>query len=689
MRMKSMTTINITDQLNRSFLDYASATIQDRALPSLEDGLKPVQRRILYTLYKLGLSSNKPHRKCARVVGEALGKYHPHADKAIYDALVLLAQPYKSNYPLVDGHGNFGSIDGDPPAAMRYTECRMTPISESYFDDIQIANEKDNFDQSTTEPILLPSVLPMILANGSNGIAVGMASSILPHNITELIHAIIRLIQRPNSELKDILKIIKGPDLPTGGRIYAENLEATYASGSGRFKIQSVMHLEGSNLIVTEIPYQVDKTKILEEMAEGINNKRIDNITNLRDESDKDGMRVVIELEDVSKAKETIQTLFDKTKLQTSYTLNSLMLYNGRVVELGLLEILQRYLKYRIKFTKQRLNKKLTDLRIEYTRLEVIMMAVENIDKVIKVIRKSKTQKDAVSGLMKALDATETSAKQILEVRLSRLVQTEAMDIKKKMSALMKELESITTVLGDQKKFKEYLVDEYKTLLKKFKQPRKTSVIQDLTDYKNFLNEKKYKLSVNGSQIIQEGSSYLVGDRILMITNKGRSLVSTVRSLIENPELELQDDERVLYFKKCNNQDVVLVTSDGMVAKVKSLDKSCELMQSDCVVSVFDADNEEIILATKKGMILRCSLQEVRLTKVGVKGVRGITLSSNDEVIGALGCQTQDIVVINSTKNKTKEILVSKIPKQARAKKGFLVFMVNKITGVVNNIAKL
>src|SRR5712692_9204441 len=389
--------VNIEEEMRRSYLDYAMSVIIGRALPDVRDGLKPVHRRILYAMHDMGILHNRKYVKCAKVVGECLGKYHPHGDSALYDSLVRMAQPFSLRYPLVDGQGNFGSVDGEPPAAYRYTECRMTRISEEMLSDIdkETVNFVPNFDESTFEPVVLPTRVPNLLVNGSNGIAVGMATNIPPHNLTEIVNAAIMLVNNPATTLKEVLKVVKGPDFPTGAYIYGKSgIEAAYTNGRGRFMMRAKAGIEDmpqgrKAIIVKEIPYQVNKTVLIKRIAQLVNDKIIDDISDIRDESDRDGMRIVVELKRGAEEQIILNQLYKHTSMQESFSMILLAVVNGQPKEMGLVQAIQHFIDHRIDVVRRRTVYLLQKAREREHILEGYRMALDNLDLVIVIIRGS------------------------------------------------------------------------------------------------------------------------------------------------------------------------------------------------------------------------------------------------------------------------------------------------------------
>src|SRR5438445_1650885 len=423
--------VNIEEEMRRSYLDYSMSVIIGRALPDVRDGLKPVHRRILYHMHDMGLLNNRKYVKCAKVVGETMGKYHPHGDAALYDAMVRMAQPFSLRYPLVDGQGNFGSVDGDPPAAMRYTECRLTRIAEDLNADI----DKDTvdfvptYDDSNVEPTVLPTRVPNLLVNGSNGIAVGMATNIPPHNLTEIVDATITLVNNPGSQLADLLKFVQGPDFPTAGIIHGKaGIFAAYKDGRGRFMMRAKAAIETFNkdrqaIIVTEIPYQVNKSRLIERIAELVNNKDIEDISDIRDESDRDGMRIVVELKRGAEPQIVLNQLYKHTQMQESFSMIFLAVVNNQPKEMGLIQAIQHFIDHRVEVVRRRTSFLLAKARDREHILLGYKIALDNLDAVIKLIRASASRLEARDGLMDRFKLSMKQSDAILDLQLHRLTQ--------------------------------------------------------------------------------------------------------------------------------------------------------------------------------------------------------------------------------------------------------------------------
>ncbi len=499
--------INIEDEMRRSYLDYSMSVIIGRALPDVRDGLKPVHRRVLYTMQEMGLQYNKKYTKCAKVVGQAMGLYHPHGDSAIYDTLVRMAQDFSLRYPLIDGQGNFGSVDNDPPAAMRYTECRLQRIAGSLMEDIdkETVDFVPNYDESTVEPTVLPTRIPNLLVNGSNGIAVGMATNIPPHNLTEIVEAAILLVNAPATSLKEILKIVKGPDFPTGAYIYGRSgIEAAYTHGRGKFAMRAKAAIEDLNqgrkaVIVREIPYQVNKAKIVERIAQLVNDKVIDDISDVRDESGRDGMRIVVELKRGAEAQIILNQLFKHTQMQESFSMIFLAVVNGQPKEMGLVQALQHFIDHRVDVVRRRTVYLLEKAREREHILEGYKIALDNMDAVIKIIRGSGSRAEAKENLLaakykivdKAIQAkvggaegklSPRQADAILELQLYRLTRLSTDEILKELEEIRGKIAELESILASDKKLRGVIVKELEEVKEQFGDKRRTEITDESTE---------------------------------------------------------------------------------------------------------------------------------------------------------------------------------------------------------------
>ena len=478
---------NIEDEMKRSYLDYAMSVIVGRALPDIRDGLKPVHRRILYTMQQMGLQPNRPTRKCARIVGDAMGKYHPHGNLAIYDALVRLAQPFSMRYPLVEGQGNFGSVDGDPPAADRYTEARLARVATALLEDLdkETVDFKPNYDDSETEPEVLPTRVPNLLVNGSSGIAVGMATNIPPHNLTEIVDAVIHKIQHPDAGLAKMLEFVQGPDFPTGGFILGrQGILQAYTTGRGQLKIRARAKIERvgkekDQIIIDEIPYQVNKSKLLEQIASMVNEKRIEGISDVLDHSDRDGMRIVVELKRGEQAEVVLNNLYKNTQLQIGFGIIMLSIVNGQPRELGLVDMIKFFIDHRVEVVRRRTEYELRKAREREHILLGFQKALDNLDEVIRLIRAAKQPREAREALIARFQFSEKQAQAIIELQLQRLTGMEQQKILDELAEIQRRIAEYLEILGSDKVLRDLIVKELKEVQKDFGDERRTQIIED------------------------------------------------------------------------------------------------------------------------------------------------------------------------------------------------------------------
>ncbi|MEM3698748.1 MAG: DNA topoisomerase (ATP-hydrolyzing), partial [Archaeoglobaceae archaeon] len=460
---------DIGEELKSSYIDYAMSVIVGRALPDARDGLKPVQRRILYAMHEMQLHSTKSFRKCARIVGEVLGKYHPHGDAAVYDALVRLAQDFTMRYPLIEGQGNFGSIDGDPPAAMRYTEARLAKIAEEMLADIEkeTVDFMPNFDATLKEPVVLPARIPNLLVNGSSGIAVGMATNIPPHNLAEVCDAVIFCIENPNVTVEDLMKFIKGPDFPTGGEIVGmEGIEEAYKTGRGKIVVRGTVEVDKDRIVIKEIPYMVNKARLIESIAELVKEGKMEEIKAIRDESDREGIRIVIELK--GSANSVLRKLYSHTNLETTFGIILLALHNNEPKIMNLLELIQCFVEHRREVTKRRISYELKKAKERLHIVEGLKIAIENLDEAIAIIRASKSPSEAKKSLMEKFNLSEAQAEAILQTRLQKLTSLEIEALIAEHEALVKSVNEMEQILADPKRIDEIVVKEMREIKEKY-----------------------------------------------------------------------------------------------------------------------------------------------------------------------------------------------------------------------------
>ncbi len=686
----------IHEEVKNSFMDYAMSVIVSRALPDVRDGLKPVHRRILYAMYELGMWPEKPHKKSARIVGEVLGKYHPHGDTAVYDAMVRLAQDFSSRYPLVDGHGNFGSVDGDPAAAMRYTEVRMAKITREMLSDIEkeTIDYRPNFDDTLEEPVVLPSRFPNLLLNGSSGIAVGMATNIPPHNLREVADAIIHMIENPDCEDQEILGHIKGPDFPTGGMILGrEGIRSAYRSGRGIIKIRALTQIERmengkSRICVTELPFQVNKARTIEKIAELVKEKKLEGITDLRDESDRTGMRIVIELKRETNPQVVLNQLFKFTQLQQTFGIIMLALVDNKPKVLNLREILTHYLDYQKDVITRRTQYDLRKAEERAHILEGLRIALNNLDAVIKLIRASRTTEEAKNGLIEKFSLTEIQSQAILDMRLQRLTGLEREKLEAEYLELIKKISYLREILANERLVYQIIKEELQIIRDKFGDDRRTSIVAHEDDfsvedliaqedmvvtlthngYIKRLPVTTYKVQRRGGRGVTamgtKGDDFVehvfiasTHDYLCCFTNRGRLYrvkvfeipeasrqargVAIVNLLAVEPGEHVTTVIPVKDFNK--GQFMFMATREGYVKKTpleefnnprKGGLIALTLGETDELIDVRLTDGKHnVALVTYHGLFIRFEEGNVRPMGRTARGVRGIHLAKGDKVI--------------------------------------------------------
>ena len=648
----------LEEEMKDSYLSYAMSVIVGRALPDIRDGLKPVQRRILYSMYELHLRHNQAHKKSARIVGECLGKYHPHGDTAVYDALVRMAQDFSLRYPLIDGQGNFGSIDGDPPAAMRYSEARMARITDNILQDIdkQTVNLFPNFDNSLSEPEVLPSVLPNMLINGASGIAVGMATNMPPHNLEEVSNALEYLIDNPQASVKDLFKYIKGPDFPTGGTICGKtDILNMYKEGRGKLTVRAKATIEReknkAQIIITEIPYQLNKTTLLEQIASLINNKKIEGISDLRDESDKDGIRIVLELKRDANSDVILNRLFKHTSMETTFGAIFLCLVNRKPQILNLKEMLFNHIHFRKEVIVRRCQFELDKAEKRAHILEGLKIALKFLDKVVEIIKKSKSPQDAKEALIKRFKLSDIQAQSILEMQLQRLCALERKKIEDEYIETLKKIEYLKSILSSEKRQEVLIKEELKGLKEKFADQRRTDIVAQKEDIEieDLIVEEDMVVTVTGSGYIkrQPASSYRRQGRggrgVTAIAPKEEDFVEHLFVVSSKDTLLIFTNEGKVYSLKTYEIPVGSRTSRGRaIANLLSLSGK-EKITTVLGIKEFTEDNF-IFMATKKGLVKRCDLQ--LFSNVRRSGICAVTLKKDDELIGVSLCSKRDEVVL-------------------------------------------
>jgi len=662
---------DLRNEMSRSYLEYAMSVIVGRALPDARDGLKPVHRRILYAMYELGLTSSRPYRKCARVVGEVLGKYHPHGDTAVYDALVRMAQDFSMRMPLIDGHGNFGSVDNDPPAAMRYTESRLQSLTdESLLEDIEseTVDFSDNFDGSQQEPTVLPARIPQLLLNGSSGIAVGMATNIPPHNLGELIEGLKGLIKNPEMEEKELFEIIKGPDFPTGGQILGrEGIRETYLSGKGSITMRGVAEIhqiktpgrpEKDAVIITELPFQTNKAGLIERIADLVNDKKLDGISDIRDESDRDGMRIVIELKRDAYPQVVLNNLFKLTPLQNNFSANILALVNGEPTTLSLRKMLDVFLDFRVETIRRRTSFLLRKAEERDHIIEGLLLALNSMDSIISLIRGAKDTATAREQLQINHNLSITQADAILQMQLRRLTALEADKIKDEHEELTKKIREFNGILEDKGKILSIIIDELNKISERFASPRKTEILNlggGLDDIDLIANER--------SVVLLTDTGYLKRMPV-------SEFESTSRGSRGKAGTKTQGDDEVKLFISCNDHDTLLLFSDRGVAyalpayRVPLSSRTAkgtpsvqllpipreEKITSLLSVESFDNDNY-LLMLTRGGFIKRTPL--TAFSKIRSNGLIAISLEDGDALTWVRASSEGDSVLIGSRKGMT------------------------------------
>ena len=743
--------VDLKETMETSYIDYAMSVIASRALPDVRDGLKPVQRRVLYSMVELNNGPDKPHRKCARIVGDTMGKFHPHGDSSIYGALVNMAQEWNTRYPLVDGHGNFGSEDGDGAAAMRYTEARLSKISMEMVADINkdTVEFTPNFDETEKEPSVLPSRYPNLLVNGTSGIAVGMATNIPPHNLTETINAIVKIIDNKVEENRDttieeIMEIIKGPDFPTGATILGrKDIEQAYRTGRGKIKTRAVSEIETmdngkSRIIVTELPYMVNKAKLVEKIASLVKEKKVDGITDLRDESDQEGTRVVIEVRRDANANVILNQLYKHTQLQDSFGVIMLALVDGEPKVLNLLQMLDEYLKHQKDVVTRRTKFELNKAEERAHIIKGLLIALDNIDEVIKIIRGSRTTADAKKNLIERFGLSDAQSQAIVDMRLRQLTGLAREDLEAEYADLMAKIDYLKSILADENKLLTVIKEEIEVIRDKFGDERRTKIginVGDLSDedlipeedtvvamtnlgyikrmtVDNFKSQNRGGKGIKGMQTIDKDfmkDMFMVSthDYILFLTNTGRiyklkcyeipEAGRTARGMAIVNLLQLQPGEKISAMVQMKEFEedkyLIMATKKGTIKKTpimaytnirKSGIQAITLREDDELIDVTISDNNDnIMLITKKGQGIKFRETDVRETGRSAMGVRGIELNQDDEVISMQLESHGECVLIVSANGMGKRTPFTDFKLQNRGGKGVKCYKISDKTGEV------
>ncbi|NMC32343.1 MAG: DNA gyrase subunit A [Veillonellaceae bacterium] len=738
--------VRIEDEMQKSYIDYAMSVIVSRALPDVRDGLKPVHRRILYAMHEAGMTSNKAYKKSARIVGEVLGKYHPHGDSSVYDATVRMAQDFSSRYMMVDGHGNFGSVDGDSAAAMRYTEVRMAKIAEEMLADIEkeTVDFVPNYDESLEEPSVLPARVPNLLINGATGIAVGMATNIPPHNLGEVVDGLVKMIDNPEVSLEELIEAIPGPDFPTGALIMGrEGIRSAYATGRGAIRMRACARIERMSngkqrILVTELPYQVNKARLIETIADLVRNKTIEGLTDLRDESDRTGMRVVMEVRRDTNPDVLLNQLYKHTQLQETFGVNMLALVNGRPRTLGLKEILYQYLEHQKVIIVRRTQFDLKKARDRAHILEGLRIALDHLDSVINTIREAQTVDIARTNLMEIFTLSERQAQAILDLRLHRLTGLEREKIDKDYFDTMQLIEYLEAVLADEHKVFGIIREDLLEMKKRFGDKRRTQIIGEVQDLsrEDLIAEEDIVITITHSGYVKrqpidtyraqkrggrgiQGAGTKEEDfvehlftatthhQVFFFTTRGRVFVikgyelpeagRTARGTAIINLLSLQPEEKITavipireitegsylfmgtrngIVKKTDLMEFETVRKNGLIAIV--LDDNDELIG----VKLTDG-NQQIILGTRDGMAINFSEQDVRSMGRSARGVKGINLQELDSIVGMDTMNPNGQVLVVSELGFGKRTAVDQYRTQSRGGKGLINLKVTEKTGAV------
>lgn len=745
--------INIEEEMKVSYINYAMSVIISRALPDVRDGMKPVHRRVIFAMHELGLGPTRPYRKSAKIVGETMGNYHPHGDSPIYDSLVRMAQPFSIRYQLVDGQGNFGSVDGDPPAAMRYTEARLTRLGEAMLMDID-KNTVDfgpNFDESTQEPLVLPSIVPNLLVNGSSGIAVGMATNIPPHNLGEVVDAVLATIDNPDITLEELMQIIPGPDFPTGANICGRaGIRDAYETGRGRVVQRATAVIEqtkGSRqqLVVTEIPYMVNKANLIQDIAKLVRDKKMEGISDIRDESDRDGMRIVIELKRGENHEIVLNQLYKHSRMQNTFGVILLALVDGRPVYLSLKEIIDQFILHRREVITRRTRFLLDKAEARAHILEGLRIALDNIDRIIELIRASSTTEDAKNGLQTEFGLSEKQSQAILDMRLQRLTGLERQKLEDEYTALLKDIEYYKSILTNMPLLMQIMKTELIELKEKYADRRRTVIVDDVSDLdvEDLIAEENMVVTVSHQGYIKRITTNTYrqqrrGGRgitametkdtdfvekmfiasthhyMLFFTNQGRvywlkvyglpqaGRVSKGKAIVNL--LDLQPEEQVNAFVPVSDEFdpehyLMMVTRNGIIKKTdlsafsnprKTGIIALNLDEGDQLISVQMTDGtNDLILGTRNGMAIRFSEEDVRAMGRNARGVKAMNLSDDDVIVSMEVARGEASILTVTKKGYGKRTQVPEYRRIRRGGKGVKDIQTSKRNGKVVGIREV
>lgn len=751
--MDKINVVELKRTMEDSYIDYAMSVIAQRALPDVRDGLKPVQRRILYAMLELNNTPDKPYRKCARIVGDTMGKYHPHGDSSIYEALVKLAQEFSTRYPLADGHGNFGSIDGDGAAAMRYTEARLAKISMELLSEINkdTVDFVPNFDETEKEPVVLPARYPNLLVNGITGIAVGMATNIPPHNLGEIVDAVIKIIDNKvdydrETEIEEILSIVKGPDFPTGATAVGySGIREAYLTGNGKIVVKAVSNIETlsngkSRIIVTEIPYMVNKARLIEKMADLVNDKKIDGITDIRDESNREGIRICIDIRRDVNPNIVLNRLYKHTQLRDTFSVNMLALVNNEPKILNILQILNLYLNHQFDVITRRCRFELNKAKQRAHILEGLQIALDNIDEVIKIIRGSHTVSEAKESLCSRFNLTEIQANAIVEMKIRSLTGLEKEKLINELNALLLRISELEEILSNDKLVLKIIKEEISIIKEKYADDRRTSIepdedeisyedlisndVQILTrsnlgyvkrmEPDNFRNQSRGGKGIKATKNIDE--DYTVDlitlnnhDKILIFTNKGKVFVKKAYEIPKASRsargtaiinlIELEPNEEIKFMKPVSsykeNSFIITITKKGLFRKTLLSEfeninrrgkKGINIKEDDEIVDIKIIDRDQnIFIVTKNGKIIVFNTKDVRVLSRVASGVRGINLTKDDVVV-SLQCEDDGQKLLFASENGYGKLTdIGEFTPQNRGGKGVICYKPNEKTGKLVN----
>ncbi|MDX1699112.1 MAG: DNA gyrase subunit A [Melioribacteraceae bacterium] len=744
--------VALEDEMRSSYIDYAMSVIVARALPDVRDGLKPVHRRVLYGMHELGLSYNRPYKKSARIVGEVLGKYHPHGDTAVYDSMVRMVQDFSLRYPLVDGQGNYGSVDGDSPAAMRYTEARLARISEEILRDLDknTVDFTSNFDDSLQEPTVMPSYLPSLLLNGASGIAVGMATNIPPHNLTEVVNGLIAIIDKPSITNEELMEFVTAPDFPTGGIIFGyDGVKSAYTTGRGKVVIRAKANIEThkndrESIIISELPYQVNKANLIEKIADLVRDGKVSDISNIRDESDRDGMRIVIETKRGGQPEVIINQLFKHTQMQVTFGVIMLALVNGTPKILTLRETMEHFLVHRMEVLVRRTKYELDAAERRAHILEGYIIALDNIDEVIETIKKSKDVETAKKRLMKRFDLSEIQAKAILDMRLQRLTGLERKKIEDEYKDIIKLIEKLRGILSSERKRNTIIKDELKALKERYGDERRTEIIKNYKEFslEDIIAEEDVVVTISHSGFIKRfpvsgyrkqarGGRGVTGagtkdedfiehmfiasthHYIMFFTDKGKCYWKKVHEIPEGGRasrgrslqnlVEKEKDEKITAFvtvrEFVDNKFIVMVTQQGTIKKTRLSAYSnvrrgginaINVVKGDKLIEVKLTDgNNDIVIGTRKGLAIRFNESELREMGRTATGVRGIKLGPGDIVIGFIVIRSATTLLVVTDKGFGKRSNIDDYRITHRGGKGIITVKTGEKNGNLISISEI